>query len=193
MTPPIQNMSGANPNRTLIPWGIDVSLVIFGPCSLEFVIYNHCLAFWIEFFALQGTRVLEDREIRLARVITAEGVPPHNASENLTKYTGASATPEWKDVEPGRVLFPLIPCEKCSEPKRQVRDVVPCQGRYLQRPVYIKTQGGGRDGLHAAIPCNSTCGPHRAEGAGLLDRLRNRTWVSRSIYTRLIRPPYARI
>ena len=67
--------------------------------------------------ALQGTKVLEDREIRLIRTITAVGIPPDHVPENITKYTGALVPPEWKDVEPGRVLFPLIPCEKCSEPK----------------------------------------------------------------------------
>ena len=59
--------------------------------------------------ALQGTKVLEDREIRLARVTVTEGTPPKYSLPEITKYTGDSATPEWKDVEPGRVLFPLVP------------------------------------------------------------------------------------
>jgi len=127
--------------------------------------------------ALQGTKVLEDREIRLARAITAEGSPPQYSFPGITKYTGALAAPEWKDDEPGRVLlFPLIPCEKHLEPKRQVRNVVLYQGRYLQCPVYITTQGIGSDGLSTEIHRNSTRGPHRAEGTGQLDRLPNRTW-----------------
>ena len=78
--------------------------------------------------ALQGTKVLEDREIRLARSVVTEGSPPTHSYAEITKYTGDLAAPEWKDIEPGRVLFPLVSCEKRSDRKRQVRIVVPCQG-----------------------------------------------------------------
>ena len=76
--------------------------------------------------ALQGTKILEDQEIRLVRTITAVGTPPHHVPEDITKYTGTLVAPGWKDVEPGRVLFPLIPCEKHLEPKRQIRGIVLC-------------------------------------------------------------------
>jgi len=126
--------------------------------------------------ALQGTKVLQDREIRLSRLIISEDAPATQSSSVITKYTGDSTTPNWKDVEPGRVLFPLIFCENRLEPKRQVRDVVPCRDRYLWCPVYIKTPGDRKNGLQAGIHRNSTRGSHRAEGPGRLDRPRNRTW-----------------
>ena len=57
--------------------------------------------------ALQGTKVLEDREIRLRFSSCAEDTPPQHATPGITKYTGALANPEWKDIEPGRVFaFP---------------------------------------------------------------------------------------
>ena len=61
----------------------------------------------MNFVALQGTQVLEDREIRLNFCSVAEGSPPQWASSPITKYTGALTAPEWEDVEPGRVFnFP---------------------------------------------------------------------------------------
>ena len=66
---------------------------------------------------LQGTKVLEDREIRLARAIVAEGSPPEHSYPEISKYTGALAAPKWKDVEPGRVLFPLIPLKSAQSRK----------------------------------------------------------------------------
>lgn len=69
---------------------------------------NLCFAFLIELRRSQGTKVLEDREIRLRFSCSTEGTPPQQAYQGVTKYTGALATPEWKDIEPGRVLtFPL--------------------------------------------------------------------------------------
>ena len=85
--------------------------------------------------ALQGTKVLEDQEIRLSRAIATEGAPATRSSSKITKYTGESTAPEWKDVEPGRAWFLPISCSKRLQRKRQVRDVVSYQGRYLQRPV----------------------------------------------------------
>ena len=125
---------------------------------------------------LQGTKVLEDREIRLSRTMVAESAPPKRSSSKITKYTGESTAPEWKDDEPGRVLFPLIPCKKRLERKRQIRDVVPHPGRPLQRPVYKKGWGRRKSGLRTEVQRSPTRGPHRAEGTGLLDRLRNCTW-----------------
>ena len=56
---------------------------------------------------MQGTKVLEDREIRFSFRILAEDAPPQHGFSGITKYTGSLAAPEWEDVEPGRVLsFP---------------------------------------------------------------------------------------
>jgi len=92
--------------------------------------HSHCLAwpFGLSSVALQGTKVLEDREIRLVHSAISLGSPPTHSFPEISKYTGALATPQWKDVEPGRVSFPPVPCETLSERKRQVRNVVQCQG-----------------------------------------------------------------
>jgi len=120
---------------------------------------------------------MEDREIRLSRSMVSEGAPPGHSSTMITKYTGDSTAPEWKDAEPGRVLFPLIHCSKHLGWKRQVRDVVPYQGRYLQLPVYNKGWRRRKNGLRTEVQRDSTRGSHRAEGTGLLGRLPIRTWA----------------
>ena len=51
--------------------------------------------------SLQGTKVLEDREIRSEHCIMKEGSPPQSSCPNIAKYTGDLASPEWKDIEPG--------------------------------------------------------------------------------------------
>ena len=63
--------------------------------------------FGLDLIALQGTKVLEDREIRHSFCITARGEPPQHASPRISKYTGDLTAPKWEDVEPGRVfIFP---------------------------------------------------------------------------------------
>jgi len=57
----------------------------------------------LNFIALQGTKVLEDREVRLAHcTVTGKDAPPKHPFSAITKYTGALAAPEWKDVEPDK-------------------------------------------------------------------------------------------
>lgn len=53
---------------------------------------------------MQGTKVLEDREVRHRFRVSTEGAPPQDVSTEITKYTGALASPEWEDIEPGRVF-----------------------------------------------------------------------------------------
>ena len=52
--------------------------------------------------ALQGTKVLEDREIRHGFCCTSKGAPRKYVSTEIVKYTGALAAPEWGDIEEGR-------------------------------------------------------------------------------------------
>ena len=54
-------------------------------------------------FAPQGTKVLEDREIRHSFYWTSEDAPPQHASPGVVKYTGTLTAPEWEDIEPGIV------------------------------------------------------------------------------------------
>jgi len=57
--------------------------------------------------ALQGTRILEEREIRCELCMVAEDAPPQHTNSRFVKYTGDLALPVWEDAEPGRVFsFP---------------------------------------------------------------------------------------
>jgi len=124
----------------------------------------------------QGTKVLEDREIRLSVGRCAKGAPPRQASSGITKYTGILVTPEWRDAEPGRVFNPpLVPCERRSEPKRKLSNVVSCQCRHLQRSVYVTPREDRRNELQTDVRYNPARGPHGTQGTGRLDRLQNRT------------------
>jgi len=63
--------------------------------------------FRLNSIALQGTKILENREIQHRRSAVTEDAPRKHALTRIIKYTGALASPEWEDVEPGRVFgFP---------------------------------------------------------------------------------------
>ena len=52
----------------------------------------------------QGTKVLEDREVRHRFSYATEDVLEQQITQKVSKYTGASGAPEWMDTEPGSVL-----------------------------------------------------------------------------------------
>ena len=52
----------------------------------------------------QGTKVLEDRELRTTLCYVTDGAPQRQASQPVLRYTGTSDTPEWRDTEPGSVF-----------------------------------------------------------------------------------------
>ena len=57
--------------------------------------------------APQGTKVLEDREIRHHFSWVSEDTPPQRVFSTVAKYTGILVTPEWEDTEKGRAFnFP---------------------------------------------------------------------------------------
>ena len=56
-----------------------------------------------EFVVLQGTKVLEDREVRRVFCNTTEGVLDKQAFQSVVKYTGANNNPQWMDIEQGSV------------------------------------------------------------------------------------------
>jgi len=87
-----------------MPWGKDAFLVVFIPCCLGFVTHNLYLAVRTGPHTLQGTNIVEDREIRQRYCSVTEGVPRQHDTARITKYTGALASPEWEDSEPGRVF-----------------------------------------------------------------------------------------
>ena len=73
--------------------------------------------FGLNFIALQGTKVLENREIRSTFHVT-EDVPPQHALPGIAKYTGNLTEPGWKDVDPGRVFsFPSYLVKSAQNPK----------------------------------------------------------------------------
>ena len=53
--------------------------------------------------ALQGTKVLEDREVRYNFCYVTEGAPQQEGFQSVLKYTGTRNNPQWMDVEPGKV------------------------------------------------------------------------------------------
>ena len=99
--PPIQNTSGANSSHIWIPQGINVSLTVSKACYCGFVIYRYLLAVLDIFIKLQGTKVLENREVRFQLTDITGGAPQRQALSSVLKYTGAHSSPEWMDIEPG--------------------------------------------------------------------------------------------
>ena len=74
--------------------------------------------FGLDLIVLQGTKVLEDHEIRHTLCVTAQGSPPQRASPKIIKYTGNLTFPEWVDAEPGRVFsFPWHLVKYAQSPK----------------------------------------------------------------------------
>jgi len=50
--------------------------------------------------------------------MTTEDTPPQHTNSRLVKYTGALASPEWEDVEPGIVFnFPWYLVKNAQSPK----------------------------------------------------------------------------
>ena len=68
------------------------------PSSLSALVGN--------FVVPQGTKVLEDREVRSSFCHVSEGNPGQQAFQPVIKYTGARSAPEWMDIELG-IVFSL--------------------------------------------------------------------------------------
>ena len=97
--------------------------------------------------ALQGTKVLEDREIRHGFCIIAEGTPPQRASPGITKYTGALASPKWVDVEPGRVFaFPWYLAQSAKSPKDKFETLCYVRADISSAPFTSNSGAMGRTG-----------------------------------------------
>jgi len=52
----------------------------------------------------QGTKILDNREIRRRYSVSTKDTPPQHCSSYIVKYTGALTSPEWKDVDLCRVF-----------------------------------------------------------------------------------------
>ena len=102
--PKTRNMFGVNTSHTWISQGRDVSPTISEPCYHGFVIRPLSLISLGDPVVSQGTKVLEDREIRSRFWYVAEGAPQQQAYQSILKYTGTNSAPEWMDTEPGSVF-----------------------------------------------------------------------------------------
>jgi len=72
----------------------------------------------LDLTVLQGTKVIEDHEIRHSFNVTAQGSPPRRGQAIISKYTGALFAPEWEDIELGRVIsFPWDLVKSAQSPK----------------------------------------------------------------------------
>jgi hypothetical protein len=87
-----------------MPQGINISLNISKPCYHGFAIHPLLSVLLNNLIALQGTRVLEDREIRRPLIYVTGGAPQRQVVSSVIKYTGTLSIPQWMDIEQGSVL-----------------------------------------------------------------------------------------
>ena len=104
ISPLIRNIPDANTRYTWMLQGIDVSMAVSKTCYRGFVIYRVSLILLDNPVVFQGTRVLEDREVRFSLCYTTEGTPQQHAASPVLKYTGMSRIPEWTDINEGSVF-----------------------------------------------------------------------------------------
>ena len=102
--------------------------------------------FGLDLIPLQGTKILEDREVRHSFCVSAKGAPPQHGTARIIKYTGALASPEWKDVEPGSVFLPLVPREKHSKPKDKFEKLCSVKADISSAPYTSKLVETGKMG-----------------------------------------------
>jgi len=95
--------------------------------------------------ALQGTKILENREIRHRRSATTADTPRKRTFTRIVKYTGSSASPEWEDVEPGRVLsFPCYFVESTQSQKDKFETLCRVEADLSRAPLTSKLVGTGK-------------------------------------------------
>ena len=98
-------------------------------------------------FALQGTKVLEDREIRHGFCVLNEGSPPQSAWAGITKFTGDLTSPEWEDVEPGSVFcFPWQLVKMTRSKKDKFETLCYIEADISSAPYTTKCTAPGRTG-----------------------------------------------
>ena len=87
------------------------TLTISKPCYHGFAIHLLLSILLNNLIALQGTRVLEDREIRQPLIYVTRGAPQRQVVSPVIKYTGTLRAPQWMDIEQGSVLSFQHLCE----------------------------------------------------------------------------------
>jgi hypothetical protein len=123
-----------------------------------------------DLIALQGTKVLEDREVRESFIFVTKDASKRQIIQPVIKYTGTRRAPEWMDLEKGSFVFNEF-VRGTQGKGRQVRDTMQCMGRYLYCSVPNRAGTLRRRILQAELRSNITCGPHRTQSTGCLDRL----------------------
>lgn len=80
----------------------------------------------------QGTKVLEDKEIRTTMHEIRESISGEDIVGRISRYDGSLSEPKWTDVEPSKIskLIPLSTSPH-SRSERQVRDPVSCDRRHF--------------------------------------------------------------
>ena len=137
--PTILSMSSANLKHASIPWGTNVSLDTSRPCYHGFVVYPILLILLDNLIALQGVKVLEDREVRSSYCYVTEGVPKGQASQTVLKYTGPHGAPEWMDLEQGSGLH-LVNLERHSSQAENFAELCTIQAD-LAAASYVRKRG----------------------------------------------------
>jgi hypothetical protein len=81
-----------------------MSLTISKPCCHGFVVHPLLLVLLDNLIPSQGTKVLEDRELRSSFRYVTYDVPQRRAYRPVFRYTGTRSAPEWMDTERGSVF-----------------------------------------------------------------------------------------
>ena len=96
---------------------------------------------------LQGTKILEDREVRHKRCAVTKHAPQEHTSTRIIKYTGDLASPQWKDVEPGRVFsFPWYFVKSAQSPKDKFETLCRVKANISSAPYTSKLGETGNTG-----------------------------------------------
>ena len=118
-------------------------------CYRGFVIHPLLSILLDNFITLQGTKVLEDHEVRRNFSYITEGAPQLQAFQSVVKYTGEQSAPRWMDIEKGNVFGFSDNFVRSLKSSRQVRDAVQCTGRSLHCSISDKARKHRQYVLHA--------------------------------------------
>ncbi|KAF9650935.1 hypothetical protein BDM02DRAFT_1001660 [Thelephora ganbajun] len=83
----------------MIPRGISRSPTVSRPRYCGFVVNPHLSILLDNSIASQGTKVLEDHEVRPRFQYATEDAPQRQAFRSVVRFTGAHSVPQWVDIE----------------------------------------------------------------------------------------------
>ena len=91
---------------------------------------------------MQGTKVLEDREVRHSLCYATEDAPRRQASQSILRYTGTQGVPGWTDKEQGSV-FGFDNCARSSGQTDKFKTLCNIQADVSSAPYQRKRGRGG--------------------------------------------------